>query len=214
MREAVLSVADADMTEFGIDELVALCRSAGLEALEELECRATGAVIRVEVESPIDEDRLAALAYVNWWERLESSGDGHQYVVSFTSPTLSERAREHASDLVGTCDPDVTERGATMSLVGPQEAITGLVGEYERVGISPEIRKLATYEGGEESLDRLTSRQREVIHTAFEMGYYEVPREVGTDDVARALDLDPSTVTEHLQRAERNLLAQHLSSGE
>ena len=45
---------------------------------------------------------------------------------------------------------------------------------------------------------------------AYEMGYYEVPREVSTADVAAELGVDASTVTEHLQRAEHNLLARYL----
>lgn len=38
------------------------------------------------------------------------------------------------------------------------------------------------------------------------MGYFVVPEEVTTDEIATALDLDPSTVREHLQRAQKNLL--------
>jgi len=41
---------------------------------------------------------------------------------------------------------------------------------------------------------------------------YEVPRGASTDDVAEAVGLDPSTVAEHLQRAERNLLGQLLDA--
>jgi predicted DNA binding protein len=42
------------------------------------------------------------------------------------------------------------------------------------------------------------------------MGYYEVPKEVSADEIAAELNLDSSTVNEHLQRAERNLLEQIL----
>jgi len=42
------------------------------------------------------------------------------------------------------------------------------------------------------------------------MGYYEVPKQVSSEEIAAELDLDPSTVAEHLQRAERNLLGQLL----
>lgn len=40
------------------------------------------------------------------------------------------------------------------------------------------------------------------------MGFYEVPKEASADDIAAELNLDPSTVNEHLQRAERNFLRQ------
>jgi predicted DNA binding protein len=45
-----------------------------------------------------------------------------------------------------------------------------------------------------------------VLRTAHRLGYFAVPREASTAEVAAALGLDDSTVAEHLQRAERNLL--------
>ena len=211
MRKAVLSVGDAELAALGIGELITLCRSAGLRGFEELECQPAGAVIRVELEAQLDEDQLQALDYVHWWERVSPSDNTQQYIVSFTAPNLSETITDHADELVGTCDPEMSDRGATLSFVGSHEAIRGTVHEYRSVGASPELRKLSAYRGDEQPLDKLTDRQHEVIQAAYEMGYYEVPREASTEDVAAELDVDPSTVAEHLQRAERNLLTQHLT---
>jgi predicted DNA binding protein len=44
------------------------------------------------------------------------------------------------------------------------------------------------------------------------MGYFAVPREVSTDEIAGELGLDSSTVAEHLQRAEKNLLSKYFPS--
>jgi len=63
----------------------------------------------------------------------------------------------------------------------------------------------------ERPLDPLAERQREVLRTAYEMGHYDVPRGVSSADLAAELDVDASTVAEHLQRAERNLLTRQLS---
>ncbi len=60
-------------------------------------------------------------------------------------------------------------------------------------------------------LSALTDRQREVIETAFERGYYEIPRRATHDDIAAALDLSGSTVDEHLRKAEHTLMKQLLS---
>ena len=210
MREARLEIDDAEFESMGIEGLVSLCREAGLETFEELVCRGTGAVVQVEVETAIDEERLGSLECVDQWEYVAELDDAHLYVVAFTAPELPEALADEADDLVGTCDPDVDERGATLSLVGPQEAIADTVSEYEAAGVSPELRKLDVYQGPDRPLDELTDRQREVVRTAYESGYYEVPRETTTEEVAAELDVDPSTVAEHLQRAERNLLRHHL----
>ena len=210
MREAQVTIDDSEFETMGIEGLVSLCREAGIENFEELVCRGTGAVVQVEVETRIDEERLSSLACVDQWEHVAELDAEHLYVVAFTAPELPDDVADEMDGLVGTCDPDVDDRGATLSFVGPQEAIAGTVSEYETAGVSPELRKLEMYGGRERPIDELTDRQREVIRTAYESGYYEVPRETTTEAVAAELDIDPSTVAEHLQRAERNLLSHHL----
>lgn len=210
MREARVTIDDSEFETMGIEGLVSLCREAGIENFEELVCRGTGAVVQVEVETPIDEERLSSLECVDQWEHVAELDDTQIYVVAFTAPELPDDLADEMDDLVGTCDPIVSDRGATMSFVGPQEAISGTVSEYETAGVSPDLRKLNMYEGRERPIDELTDRQREVIQTAYDRGYYEVPRGATTADIATELDVDPSTVAEHLQRAERNLLSHHL----
>ena len=52
----------------------------------------------------------------------------------------------------------------------------------------------------------LTDRQRHVMQTAFEMGYYDWPRQCTGEDVAAALDIASATFSEHVRTAERKLL--------
>ena len=206
MREANLSVSDAALEELGLGELLALGEEAGLLDLEELACRGNGAVVQAEVTSRYDEDRLDSLACVDDWQYVSETDRGHVYVISFTAPALPEAMAEQAEELLGTCDPQLEGEGTRMSLVGRQETIAELIREYQGAGVSPELERLGSYRGPDRLLDDLTDRQREVIRTAHNMGFYEVPREVSTEEVATELELDPSTVAEHLQRAERNLL--------
>ncbi|MFC4551328.1 MULTISPECIES: helix-turn-helix domain-containing protein [Halorussus] len=210
MREARITISDSEYETMGIEGLVSLCQEAGLQDFEELVCRGFGAVVQVEVETRLDEKRLSSLECVDQWEHVAEIDDIQLYVIAFTAPGLPESLAGEMEDLVGTCNPVVNEHGATLSLVGPQEAIAGTVDRYETAGVSPDLRKLDVYEGRERPIDDLTNRQREVIQTAYDNGYYEVPREVTTDDIAGELDIDSSTVAEHLQRAERNLLRHHL----
>lgn len=212
MREALVSIGDTDFEALGIDELVELYRTAGIRDFEELVCHGTGSVIQVEVKARVDGDRLDSLEYVDEWEHVETTDESHLYIVAFTAPALSGENSTPMEELVGTCDPEIGEHEATFSLVGSQDAIAGTIQEYEDGGISPDLRRLGGYEGRKRPLDQLTDRQREVIQTAYDMGYYQVPREVSTEDISTKLDLDSSTVAEHLQRAERNLLSIHLTS--
>lgn len=212
MREALVTIDAAAFEDLGIDELFALSQAAGIREFEELACHGDSSVIQVETDQRVDEEHLDSLAYVDEWERIPTSEDGHLYVIAFYAPELSDEIADQVADLIGTCDPEVTDRGATLSFVGSQGTISDIISGYEDEGVSPELRKLGEYRGRTQPLDELTDRQREVIQTAFEMGYYEVPRNVSSDDIAAELDVDPSTVAEHLQRAERNLLSYHLSA--
>ena len=53
---------------------------------------------------------------------------------------------------------------------------------------------------------RLTDRQREVLQTAYDMGYFDHPKRANASEVAAALDISPSTFTEHLAVAQQKIL--------
>ncbi|UIP01173.1 helix-turn-helix domain-containing protein [Halobaculum sp. CBA1158] len=55
--------------------------------------------------------------------------------------------------------------------------------------------------------ERLTDRQREVLRTAFEAGYYDWPRECTGEEVAAELGITSATFSEHVHAAERTLVA-------
>jgi len=53
---------------------------------------------------------------------------------------------------------------------------------------------------------KLTDRQREVLETAMELGYFQRPRDANATEVAAALDITPSTFAEHLASAQSKVL--------
>jgi len=59
---------------------------------------------------------------------------------------------------------------------------------------------------GESLLSMLTARQRQMLLTAYTLGYYDVPRRISSDDLSRHLNVDKSTIVEHLRKAERKLM--------
>ncbi|MFC5134753.1 MULTISPECIES: helix-turn-helix domain-containing protein [Haloferacaceae] len=54
-------------------------------------------------------------------------------------------------------------------------------------------------------LPKLTDRQREVFLTAHECGYYEIPRDITTTEIADVVGIGRRTVEHHLRRAEEKL---------
>lgn len=53
---------------------------------------------------------------------------------------------------------------------------------------------------------RLTDRQLEVLEKAYEMGYFERPKQANATEIADQMGIAQSTFTEHLMSAQRKLL--------
>jgi DNA-binding transcriptional ArsR family regulator len=58
--------------------------------------------------------------------------------------------------------------------------------------------------------DDLTDRQRDIIETAHDAGYYDWPREVTAEELADRFDISPPTFHQHLRAAEQKLIAMTL----
>ena len=60
-------------------------------------------------------------------------------------------------------------------------------------------------------MGRLTEKQRRVLVTAYRLGYYDVPRRISSEELAKKLNLVKSTFSAHVRKAERRLLSDLLS---
>lgn len=141
-----------------------------------------------------------------------TEADGtYLYLLELTAPELPEAVTENHEELIGTCEPTLSDRGIIMSIRGPQEPIREVIRTFETIGVTPTLRRIGEYRGESSVLDSLTDRQREVIEIAYDHDFYEVPRQATTEDIAAELDVDAATVSKYLQRAERNLLRQELT---
>lgn len=85
-----------------------------------------------------------------------------------------------------------------------EHASAELVSKRER----PRPAPLFTDRELDQALDeRLTDRQREVLRTAYEEGYYERPRGKTGEELAADMGISSATFSQHVRAAERNLLA-------
>ncbi len=90
-----------------------------------------------------------------------------------------------------------------------REVISELRGEFGDLSLEYLVRSVDAGDGAElvpVDLRTLTDRQREVLETAHEMGYFEYPRDANAEAVAAELSIQPSTFAEHLAAAQRKLL--------
>lgn len=207
MREAILHLSDSQLAAAGLKDLIEAVRTAGFRDATELVCHGPGGVILLQVEEPLPETDLDGFDAIVWWERLATSSSGVTYLCKVSAPDLAEDFPIHEHGVAHDVS-DVCEGGLEFSVIGSQADIGQTVSTAGEAGLNVLLKRLTDYRGPTSHLDALTDRQQEIVQTAYSMGYYDVPREATTDDVAHEVDLDPSTVAEHLQRAEHNLLSQ------
>lgn len=60
-------------------------------------------------------------------------------------------------------------------------------------------------------LGRLTEKQRRMLTSAYQFGYYDIPKRTSVERLAKMLHVAPSTLDVELRRGERRLLADALS---
>lgn len=205
-REAVVRIPTAEYAHPGLEAFVSLCRQAGVKEWRPTACTGPGGIVAIQVEQQFDEEKLSSLEYVSWWERTNQATSGAGYLIKLDIPDLTNELPPLHELEVSNEEISVHGQGLDISFVGNQEALSYMVNQYIDAGIPMDLRAMTDYHGPTAVQDVLTDRQREVVYTAHGMGYYEIPRRVSSVDIAAELGLDQSTVSEHLQRAERNLL--------
>lgn len=73
--------------------------------------------------------------------------------------------------------------------------------------VDVEIDEIGSYDGGPDTpTAKLSERQREAVLAALELGYYDTPRRATHEEVAEVIRVAPSTASEHLQKAEAELV--------
>lgn len=76
-------------------------------------------------------------------------------------------------------------------------------------GIRLKLLKTGSYQPNTDRLfSQLTDRQQEILRTAVDMGYYDVPRAVTHDDIGEELGCTGGTVGGHLRKIESRILSQ------
>lgn len=140
---------------------------------------------------------------------LTASGDSLHGYLHFEPSELVERmlaTRKRHGILLQTPLEYTAEGALRMTVVGELDAIQRAVPELPR-GLHLELEHVSDYRPSQPGLyDRLTTAQQRVLEAAVEHGYYEDPRAIGYRELAEALGLSPTTVGEHLRKAEATIV--------
>ena len=129
------------------------------------------------------------------------------------------KARSQPSDIavlktgVYLSDPCVVRDGKIkIGVVGEAKQLRAFTKYVENLKVKFTVVSLTDVKFPERSpLENLTEKQRAVLTSAFDHGYYDMPRKISSQELAKKLGLRGSTLIEHRRKAERKLLAGILS---
>lgn len=110
-----------------------------------------------------------------------------------------------ASGVVPSFPQTVTNGWIVDELTTSREQLVAFRDELDDAGIEYRVESVRT--DREPELDRLlTERQREAVELAFDLGYYDYPRECTLTELAEALGVATSVASRLLQRAEGRIV--------
>lgn len=90
-------------------------------------------------------------------------------------------------------------------LAGNDGSIPELIKKLKATGMMLDIKRLKKYD----DVMLTTKRQREMVRTALEEGYYDYPCKVSVKQLAERFQISESTMRETLRRAHRNILMEY-----
>jgi predicted DNA binding protein len=142
---------------------------------------------------------------------LSDTKQGRTYVLVVMRPleTPMFAAIHRASTQAGLIvRKPIVYRDGTMSarVVGDAGALQRAL-EAAPDGVEVQIDTISQFYGHtDDPVVGLSDRQREAVAAALELGYYNQPRGATHEDVAAELDCAPQTASDHLQKAEANII--------
>jgi len=99
-----------------------------------------------------------------------------------------------------------------ISFVGMSGQISKFLKKLARVKVRYKLLSLTDARFSQDSpLSKLTNKQRTILLSAYNMGYYEIPRKTDSEQLAKKLNLVRSTVAEHLRKAEQRIIKEVIS---
>ncbi len=163
----------------------------------------------VEADRGPYREAIEGVESVRWYDLTPIDGDAFYVYICQETRAEDVRWREAFAALnLLVVPPIVYDANAdfSMTVVGSgvdlQTMLDGLPQE-----ISATVRTIGEYDarsapiGGE-----LTDRQLEALSAGADLGYFEVPREVGVEDVADELSCAPSTAATLLQKGQARVV--------
>ncbi|MEM0202697.1 MAG: helix-turn-helix domain-containing protein [Archaeoglobaceae archaeon] len=93
----------------------------------------------------------------------------------------------------------------TWSIVCDEKDCAKLIKKLEKLGVDFEL----VYKGRPEDKESMTFREEEILRTALEKGFFDYPKRIKLEELAKIFNISPSTLSEILRRAQKKVLERY-----
>ncbi|PSP78497.1 hypothetical protein BRC81_08120 [Halobacteriales archaeon QS_1_68_20] len=203
MRELEVFIPNNVLDDRFVGGAVREFRDVGIRDLSVVSCHHDKLAFRVLLNDDVDESVVTDDEAVLDFQRLSKSTPEYLLVADLPVTFID------GCPVTVVCGHDVSVRadGLELSVIAEHSVIQQIGTRIQNTDLACEVLRIRDYEGSvSDARKALTSRQSDIILHAYREGYYETPRETTLSELADDLGIDESTVAEHLQRAEKNVL--------
>jgi hypothetical protein len=210
MRRLILEVAGKELTKIGLEfPQFKKIRSLKLLYFLRQDHEEFAAISEVQFKDSTGklEDLLAG-GFLVEAQLLERQKNGAQTVFIRGGPSLSSILSSIGIEGGYLFPPiGIGEGKVRISFLGSELQVKKFLETIGKLGIRYRVVMLGDADFSPISpLNQLTEKQREVLIAAHKLGYYDIPRKITSEELAKKLDLVDSTVVEHLRKAELRLI--------
>ncbi len=138
---------------------------------------------------------------------LKSEGSKYTCIVKVKVPKeFRKMMRDFNLDLIWTTPSFMSEDRSIVSCIGEEEDLRKFLDMIKNLGPikSLSFKKAAYQEHG--ILSVLTEKQREIVIAAKKNGYYDMPRNISSEQLSKLVGVSKATLLEHLRKAEVRLM--------
>ena len=212
MRRLILAISERELIKIGI-ELPQFKKIKSLELLYFLRQDPKEFVAIAEVEFKDSNSKIEDLLFGGFLveaQMLEHQKNGSYIVFMRGGPSLSSVLSAIGIESGYLFPPIGIDDGKIkISFLGSEKQVKEFMKTIGSLGIRYRVVLLTDASFSPISpLNQLTEKQREVLVAAYRLGYYDIPRRITSEELAKQLGIVDSTVVEHLRKAEQRLLKQ------
>lgn len=124
----------------------------------------------------------------------------------------SKLEKEYSYDLVWDTPTLFTQDKLIISVISTEENLRRFLHSITFAGRITKLSYMKAMYTDDSFLSCLTEKQRQVLIAANKHGYYEYPRKITSEQLAKKVGLSKPTVVQHLRKAEVRLIS-HILAG-